>query len=643
MSSDAARRSDLGTLHPVVRDAVRRVIEQLQAESLPFEVFEAYRTPERQRMLYAQGRNAPGDIVTKARAWTSYHQYGLAVDFVLRIDGNWSWVSKGKYSKWWERLHAIGRANNLEPLSWELPHLQFSGTTIDKLQRGEYPPLGDEDWAENLAATIAGWSGSEIAPPPPADGVRRPAMAWGRVVDDPDEGTFGSASAPNDDAILEQPKIGLTAAVITAAQASDRIWGVPASVTLAQFILESAGGKRMPVGSNNPFGIKAKDGESFVPAQTWEVENGKKVVTGARFRKFANFDEAFSHHGRLLGTSSYYKKAMAVKDDPVAFANALTGVYATDPDYGRKLISLINQYDLFVYDREVAGTTIAGDARVIATGGVTSVTLRFGERGETVRALQQMLKTAGYSVGAVDGIYGSLTRAAVGAFQADNSLQMTGEADPELMVLLNKAPPRPLDRERVNATEADLLAEGSETVIEARRTKLLGWVTGILGALGIGNSTVVTASGASTTPVPALDAFVTQIQGYLANPLAPDSIAVLAELKKNAPLVAEALKTIKAGTLPELIAKLQPLLSGQATVESFQPVRTVFDMMATSLQGTPGLQSVLQVIASIAGSLVPGFGGSVAAVGIGLLTHYFGSKISQARVQEHREGSNLNR
>ncbi len=643
MSSDAARRNDLGTLHPVVREAVQRVIEQLQAENLPFEVFEAYRTPERQRMLYAQGRTAPGDIVTKARPWTSYHQYGLAVDFVLRIDGNWSWGSKGKYSKWWERLHAIGRANNLEPLSWELPHLQYSGTSIDKLHRGEYPPLGDEDWAENLAATIAGWSGSENAPPTPADAVRRPSMSRSGVIDDPDDETFGSSSAPNDDQILEQPKVGLTAAVITAAQASDRIWGVPASVTLAQFILESAGGKRTPPGSHNPFGIKAKEGEPSVSAQTWEVEKGKKVVTGARFRKFANFDEAFSHHGRLLGTSSYYRKAMAVKDDPVAFANALTGVYATDPEYGRKLISLINQYDLFVYDKETSGTTIAGDARSTATGGVTSVTLRFGERGETVRALQQMLKTAGYSVGAIDGIYGSLTRAAVAAFQADNSLRMTGEADAELMTLLNKAPPRPLDRERVNATEADLLKEGSTTVIEARRTKLLGWVTGILGVLGIGNSTVVTASGASSTPIPAFDTFVSQIQTYLANPLAPDGVTALAELKKNAPLVSEALRTIKAGSLPELIAKLQPLLSGQAIVESGQPVRTVFDLMAASVHGAPGLQSVMQVIASIAGSLVPGFGGSVAAVGIGLLTHYFGSKISQARVQEHREGSNLNR
>ncbi|MEK1895048.1 MAG: glucosaminidase domain-containing protein [Rhizobium sp.] len=642
MSSDSARQSDLGVLHPVVRDAVERVIAQLQAEQIPFQVFEAYRSPQRQRMLYAQGRTAPGDIVTKARPWSSYHQFGLAVDFVLRIDGNWSWSSKGKFSKLWERLHAIGLANNLEPLSWELPHLQYNGTTIEKLRKGEYPPLGDEAWADNLAATIAGWSGSETAPPPPLDSVGRPAISLGALVEEAEGDTFGSFSAPTDDAVNEQPDIGLTAGVITAAQASDRIWGVPASVSLAQFILESAGGKRMPPGSNNPFGIKARNDEPYVLARTGEVLNGKKVTITARFRKFANFDEAFSQHGRLLGTSSYYKKAMAVKEDPFAFSNALTGVYATDPDYGKKLIRLINQHDLVVYDKGISSPMHPEEAHT-STPGVTSVILRFGERGETVRALQQMLKATGYSVGAVDGIYGSLTRAAVGAFQADNNLPMTGVADGTTMALLNKAPARPLDRDRVNATEADLVKEGSRTVIEARRTKLLGWVSGIFGALGIGNSTVVTASGAAATPVPGLDAFVAQLQTYLANPTAPNSVTILDELRKSAPLIAEALKTVSAGNLPDLMTKLQPLIAGQATASSLQPLRTVFDLLANGLQGAPGLQSVAQVIASIAASIIPGFGGSAVALGIGLLAHYFASKISQARVEEHREGSNLNR
>ncbi|HEY1617918.1 MAG TPA: hypothetical protein VGG25_09895, partial [Streptosporangiaceae bacterium] len=55
-------------------------------------------------------------------------------------------------------------------------------------------------------------------------------------------------------------------------------------------------------------------------------------------------------HGRLLATSGYYTRAMADRQDPNEFAVALTGVYATDPDYGAKLIGLMRRYDLYRYN-----------------------------------------------------------------------------------------------------------------------------------------------------------------------------------------------------------------------------------------------------------------------------------------------------
>jgi peptidoglycan L-alanyl-D-glutamate endopeptidase CwlK len=45
-----------------------------------FFIVETYRTPEKQDILYEQGRTIEGDIITKARAWESYHNYGLALD-----------------------------------------------------------------------------------------------------------------------------------------------------------------------------------------------------------------------------------------------------------------------------------------------------------------------------------------------------------------------------------------------------------------------------------------------------------------------------------------------------------------------------------------------------------------------------------
>src|SRR5262249_15126067 len=60
--------------------------------------------------------------------------------------------------------------------------------------------------------------------------------------------------------------------------------------------------------------------------------------------------ESIEDHGKLLATSGYYTHAMARRHDPNAFAAALTGIYATDPQYGAKLVSLMQQYDLYRYD-----------------------------------------------------------------------------------------------------------------------------------------------------------------------------------------------------------------------------------------------------------------------------------------------------
>jgi flagellum-specific peptidoglycan hydrolase FlgJ len=127
---------------------------------------------------------------------------------------------------------------------------------------------------------------------------------------------------------------------------------VPASVTLAQWALESNYGSQMPVGSNNPFGIKARTGEPFVTALTPEIINGKRVIAPAKFRKFSSVQEAFDQHARLLATAPAYLRAMVVRNNPDAFADALTGVYATDPHYSFKLKIIMKQNNYYQYDAE---------------------------------------------------------------------------------------------------------------------------------------------------------------------------------------------------------------------------------------------------------------------------------------------------
>jgi flagellum-specific peptidoglycan hydrolase FlgJ len=55
-------------------------------------------------------------------------------------------------------------------------------------------------------------------------------------------------------------------------------------------------------------------------------------------------------HGKLLATGSPYRAAREVVNDPDRFADALTGVYATDPQYGTTLKWVMDNYRLKQYD-----------------------------------------------------------------------------------------------------------------------------------------------------------------------------------------------------------------------------------------------------------------------------------------------------
>lgn len=145
------RQNNILHLHPVVRTSVVNVYTKIQSEGIPFKVFEAYRYPQRQAQLYAQGRSTTGKIVTYAKPWSSYHQYGLAVDFVLFINDKWSWENSRQTKNWWDRLHELGRLEGLMRLDFELPHLQLSGTSLNALRQGIYPPGGDQSWLNNFA------------------------------------------------------------------------------------------------------------------------------------------------------------------------------------------------------------------------------------------------------------------------------------------------------------------------------------------------------------------------------------------------------------------------------------------------------------------------------------------------------------
>ncbi len=132
---------------------------------------------------------------------------------------------------------------------------------------------------------------------------------------------------------------------------SQKITGIPASVTLAQAALESNWGKSAP--GNNFFGIKGAGPAGTQSLKTWEVIDGKKVTVSANFRKYNSAVESFIDHGKVIAHSKYLKHAMEHTGSPLEFISALQSgksKYATDPKYTDKIMSIIHQHHLDQYD-----------------------------------------------------------------------------------------------------------------------------------------------------------------------------------------------------------------------------------------------------------------------------------------------------
>jgi hypothetical protein len=84
---------DVHLLCPLFAQKVHLALARCQELGYQVDIFEGWRSPQRQEYLWSQGRSRLGAIVTKARAWQSWHQFGLAIDIAYKIDGKWSWDS----------------------------------------------------------------------------------------------------------------------------------------------------------------------------------------------------------------------------------------------------------------------------------------------------------------------------------------------------------------------------------------------------------------------------------------------------------------------------------------------------------------------------------------------------------------------
>lgn len=141
-------------------------------------------------------------------------------------------------------------------------------------------------------------------------------------------------------------------------------------------------------------------------------------------------------------------------------------------------------------------------SRALGVVGAGDDMLDYGDQGALVIALQERLAALGFASGRADGVFGSRTRAAVLAFQAENGLTTDGKIGPETRAALNADDARgmPLG-ERASETADDLAAAGSETISTARVLK--GGAAVLMGAGGLTGG--AQQSGVTSPPVPAPD------------------------------------------------------------------------------------------------------------------------------------------
>lgn len=146
---------------------------------------------------------------------------------------------------------------------------------------------------------------------------------------------------------------------VPAAQLAQRRHGVPASVTIAQAILESSnalgwGQSELAKVANNFFGIKAtdlKNPEHYIELPTREYLNNHIEMIEAKFARYDDPAESFEAHARLLALAHRYLPAMQAANDAELFCMRLQQCgYSTNPSYGVTLFKLIKEYDLTQYD-----------------------------------------------------------------------------------------------------------------------------------------------------------------------------------------------------------------------------------------------------------------------------------------------------
>lgn len=131
--------------------------------------------------------------------------------------------------------------------------------------------------------------------------------------------------------------------------------GIPASIILAQGVLESGNGKStLALAAKNHFGIKCKNywvGNTYYHIDDDRDESGNLIKSC--FRSYDMVIDSYVDHTNFLMFTKYYTSLFGLSStDYRSWAKGLKSCgYATDPKYAEKLINIIEKYDLHSFDK----------------------------------------------------------------------------------------------------------------------------------------------------------------------------------------------------------------------------------------------------------------------------------------------------
>lgn len=142
-----------------------------------------------------------------------------------------------------------------------------------------------------------------------------------------------------------------------------RKYKIPASITLAQGLLESgAGQSKLARQGNNHFGIKCGD-------WTGPSMRANDDARNECFRKYKSAKESYEDHSKFLANRARYSDLFKLRiTDYKGWAKGLKKAgYATDPQYANRLIAIVEEYELYKYDSKSKKTTSKKQAAATAT------------------------------------------------------------------------------------------------------------------------------------------------------------------------------------------------------------------------------------------------------------------------------------